>query len=111
MMNEEQMKALLEEKATTAQATERTATGTSFAACTAILNVEGDRCDSIATVAVRQETEKWVRITRGCDTHAAAYKNVKAAVSHAPITVAGACEVIIETRVIMSRPVKRGARS
>jgi hypothetical protein len=87
-MNEEQVKALLEEKASAAKA-ERVATGTGFAACAAILNTKGDRCDSVATVAVWQETEKWALITRGCDTHAAAYKNVKAALAHNPITVTG----------------------
>ena len=89
-MNEAQVKELLAAKAAKAEKTERKSTGTNFAACGAILNTKGDRCDAVAVVAVLQETEKWACITRGCEIHAAAFRWVKASISHSPITVGGA---------------------
>ena len=87
-MDEDQVKKLLAEKASKAEATERTATGTTFAACAAIKNTKGDKCDAVAVVVVWQELdEKWSRITRGCELHASRLKNAKASVSHNPLTV------------------------
>ncbi len=87
-MNEDQVKKLLAEKANKAEKTERTATGTNFAACNAISNTKGDKCDQVAVVVAWQEMdEKWSRITRGCELHVSRFRNVKATVRHNPLSV------------------------